>query len=99
MIKICISVTSYALEPPPPVTNCRTFMDPLPLERDVLYGRPPLSHSMRLDAHRDTHTPLCELLSTGLNPPLFVLRSCQSFQAWRKEEGDANCVCYCAISL
>src|SRR6218665_2726750 len=27
--------------PPPPVTNCHTFSDPLPLERDVLYGRPP----------------------------------------------------------
>src|SRR6218665_2062222 len=26
--------------PSPPVTNCHTFSDPLPLERDVLYGRP-----------------------------------------------------------
>jgi len=26
---------------PPPVTNCHTFSDPLPLERDVLYGRRP----------------------------------------------------------
>ena len=26
--------------PPPPVTNCHTFSDPLPLERDVFYGRP-----------------------------------------------------------
>ena len=25
---------------PPSVTNCHTFSDPLPLERDVLYGRP-----------------------------------------------------------
>ena len=41
MIKICISVTSHALDPPlPPVTNCHTFSDPLPLERDVLYGQP-----------------------------------------------------------
>jgi len=24
--------------PPTPVTNCHTFSDPLPLERDVLYG-------------------------------------------------------------
>ena len=24
----------------PPVTNCHTFSDPFPLERDVLYGRP-----------------------------------------------------------
>src|SRR6218665_2289388 len=40
MIKICMSLTSHALDPPPPVTNCHTFLDPLPLERDVLYGRP-----------------------------------------------------------
>ena len=27
--------------PPTPVTNCHTFSDPLlPLERDILYGRP-----------------------------------------------------------
>src|SRR6218665_571926 len=38
MIKICISVTSHALDPP--VTNYHTFLDPLPLESDVLYGRP-----------------------------------------------------------
>ena len=40
MIKICISVTSHALDPLPPVTNCHTFSDPVPLKRDVLYGRP-----------------------------------------------------------
>src|SRR6218665_1768455 len=34
------SVTSHALGPPPSVTNCHTFLDPSPLERDVLYGRP-----------------------------------------------------------
>ena len=41
-----ISVTedqmSQASRPPPPVTNCYTISDPLPLERDVLYGRPQL---------------------------------------------------------
>ena len=26
---------------PLPCHNCHTFSDPLPLERDVLYGRPP----------------------------------------------------------
>ena len=31
-------MTSHALDPP--VTNCHTFSDPLPLERDILYGRP-----------------------------------------------------------
>src|SRR6218665_1692227 len=42
MIKIYISVTSHAIDPLPSVTNCHTFSDPLsPLERDVLYGRPP----------------------------------------------------------
>src|SRR6218665_2312397 len=30
MIKICISVTSHALDPLPPVTNCHTFSDPCP---------------------------------------------------------------------
>src|SRR6218665_360888 len=34
------SVTSHDLDSPPPVTNRHTFLDPLPLERDVLYGRP-----------------------------------------------------------
>jgi len=33
-----ISVTTCSLSPPS-VTNCHTS-DPLPLERDVLYGRP-----------------------------------------------------------
>jgi len=32
---------SHMSLPPPPVTNCHTFLDPLPLERDILYGRPP----------------------------------------------------------
>ena len=42
MIKKCngLRVTSHALDPHPPVTNCHTFSDPFPLERDVLYGRP-----------------------------------------------------------
>src|SRR6218665_1131299 len=40
MIKICMSVTPHALDPPPPVTNWPTFSDPSPLECDVLYGRP-----------------------------------------------------------
>jgi|SRR6218665_436020 len=40
MIKFFISVTSQALDLPPPVTNCHTISDPLPFERDVLYGRP-----------------------------------------------------------
>src|SRR6218665_1117194 len=39
MIKNLKSVTSHDLDSP--VTNCHTFLDPLPpLERDVLYGRP-----------------------------------------------------------
>src|SRR6218665_1091412 len=38
MIKKIISVTTHALYPLPPVTNCHTFSGPL--ERDVLYGRP-----------------------------------------------------------
>jgi len=30
MIKTFTSVTSQVLDPPPPVTNCHTFSDPLP---------------------------------------------------------------------
>ena len=33
------SVTPHDLYPSP-VTNCHTFSDPFPLERDILYGRP-----------------------------------------------------------
>ena len=29
-----------SLRTPPPVTNCHTFSDPLPLERDILYVWP-----------------------------------------------------------
>src|SRR6218665_908657 len=36
--------------PPPPVTNCHTFADPLLLERDVLYG-PPLWQLHPLFSH------------------------------------------------
>src|SRR6218665_3031778 len=50
MIKICISVTSYALDPLPPVTNCHIFLDPSPLERDVLYGRPLINLSINLNS-------------------------------------------------
>ena len=34
--------------PLPPVTNCHTFSDPLPLEHDVLYGQP-LRHQLALN--------------------------------------------------
>ena len=34
---------------PSPVTNCHTFSDPLPLERDVLYGRPLPAYFMVLN--------------------------------------------------
>ena len=38
--------------PPPPVTNCHTFSDPLPppppLERDILYGRPLIENKLWL---------------------------------------------------
>ena len=32
------------LNPPSPVTHCHTFLDPIPLERDILHGRPPSKH-------------------------------------------------------
>src|SRR6218665_3609174 len=34
------SVTSHAFGPPPSVTNCRTFSDPLPLEREYFMDDP-----------------------------------------------------------
>src|SRR6218665_3154342 len=40
MIKICISVTSHALDPPPLSQTVTPSRTPSPLERDVLYGRP-----------------------------------------------------------
>src|SRR6218665_1516711 len=40
MIKICISVTSHALDPLPLSQTVTPSRTPSPLERDVLYGRP-----------------------------------------------------------
>src|SRR6218665_1840689 len=42
---------------PPPVTNCHTFSDPFPLERDVLYGRPPIDR-MGLYPWAETWRPI-----------------------------------------
>ena len=52
-----ISVTSQALDLP--VTNCHTFSDPLPLECDVLYGRPQSRPTRRIIDQRGelTHGP------------------------------------------
>ena len=58
-------MTSHALDPPPPVTNCHTYSDPLPLERDVLYGRP-LGNNSELLYFNDRKKNLYEPLgSTG----------------------------------
>jgi len=40
---------------PPPVTNCHTFSDHLPLERDVLYERPLVR--LRLDLPNTVWNP------------------------------------------
>src|SRR6218665_891821 len=40
---------------PPSVTNCHTFSDPLPLERDVLYGRPPIKRHLPSHHHHHHH--------------------------------------------
>src|SRR6218665_324514 len=42
MIKICISVTSHALDHLPLSQTVTPSRIPSPLERDVLYGRPPI---------------------------------------------------------
>src|SRR6218665_753276 len=44
--------------PPPPATNCRTFSDPLPIERDVLYGRPHRIRRLYFDHDAFTHHAL-----------------------------------------
>ena len=44
---------------PPSVTNCHTFSDPLPLERDVLYGRPPIDNAAA--AHFTLHISILQL--------------------------------------
>jgi len=44
------------LTAPPPVTNCHTFSDPLPLERDVLYGRP-LIEKLAAIGHSNEEVP------------------------------------------
>src|SRR6218665_56556 len=44
MIKKCISVTSHALGPPPPVTNCHTYSDPLPSSVTCFMDGPLLHH-------------------------------------------------------
>src|SRR6218665_1172089 len=46
MIKICISVTSHALDPSLCHKLSHLLGPPPPLERDVLYGRPLIKHSM-----------------------------------------------------
>src|SRR6218665_2917337 len=40
MTKIFLKCDVTCSGTPPPITDCQTFSDPLPLERDVLYERP-----------------------------------------------------------
>ena len=49
--------------PLPSVTNCHNFSDPLPLEREVLYGRPLLRLRLRLRLCSVVHSQLLLLLS------------------------------------
>ena len=48
MIKMCISVTSHALDPLSLCHKLSHLLEPLPLERDVLYGRPQFTEILRL---------------------------------------------------
>src|SRR6218665_1215301 len=43
MIKKCISVTSHAPDPPPPVTNCHAFSDPLPPSSVTYFMEAPIT--------------------------------------------------------
>jgi len=45
------------LDPLPLVTNCHTFPDPLPLERDILYGRP---HTLATFLLNDIYYPVID---------------------------------------
>jgi len=45
-----------------PVTNCHTFSDPSPVERDVLYGRPQISlHSYSTNLYPTRYTQVIRL--------------------------------------
>src|SRR6218665_3312702 len=75
MIKICISVTSLALDPSPLSQTVTPSRTPSPFERDVLYGRP-LEPSVQ---HRDSHCAISIQkslqhisLKTCFAPPSFI---------------------------
>src|SRR6218665_1982221 len=51
-----ISVTSHALEPPPLSQTVTPSRTPSPLERDILYGRPPSQSKEFIHIYTQTHT-------------------------------------------
>ena len=70
--KTFISVTSHALDPSP-CHKLSHLVGPLPLERDVLYGRPPNVHlSLNLTRVRLIHLVLVPkaTLSLGCESPV-----------------------------
>src|SRR6218665_1386360 len=65
---------------PPPVINCHTFSDPIPLERGVLYGRPPIP---KIDAYMYVFSALPQFtagMMSSCNDPGWP--SCASFPFW-----------------
>ena len=77
MIKIYISVTSHALDPP--VTNCHTFSDPL--EHDVLYEGKDLVNNHQLQATRFLERNYPQSLHTYRNRYLGSSRASLKSQA------------------
>ena len=55
--------------PPPSVTNCHTFPDPLPLERDVLYGRPLGLLDAPAALENDSNTACVDCVSHTISVP------------------------------
>src|SRR6218665_3607166 len=69
MIKICISVTSHALDPSPLSQTVTPSRTPSPIERDVLYGRP----TIHIYIHTSIHTYIQTNIQTYIHTNTYLL--------------------------
>src|SRR6218665_1752831 len=76
MIKIFISVTSHALDPAPLSHKLSHFLGPPPLERDVLYGRPPNGVASIQTCDIQENTSLIAVSSAAYMLELLQRRNC-----------------------